>query len=240
MFVYSIKGNTLKFVSVICLAAVLVVSLLLLIPHDGDTSEASGTDTEATPTVKEEKINYGKIRTNDDRIAFLSQFGWEVESEPIEEATVKIPSTFDKVLSSYNSLQKKQGLDLTEYSGKEVTRYSYKVTNYKGYDGEVTANIIIYKNRVIGGDICSADVDGFIKGFDNPNFQSGADSTANESAKSDGNTAESDGTADTNTSLSENGGAENTASTDTSQSENGNDGGNEGGGNAESSPESNG
>lgn len=206
MFVYSIKGNTLKFVSVICLAAILVVSLLLLIPHDGDVSEVSGTDTEAAPTVKEEKINYGKIRTNDDRIAFLAQFGWEVESAPIEEATVKIPSTFDKVLSSYNALQKKQGLDLSEYSGKEVTRYSYKVTNYKGYDGEVTANVIIYKNRVIGGDICSADVDGFIKGFDNPNFESGADSSAGEDTKSDGSTAESEGAADTGASLTENDG----------------------------------
>lgn len=196
MFVYSIKGNTLKFVSVICLAVVLVLSLLLLIPHNGDTEPVSDNETAVTPTVKEEKINYNKIRTNDDRIAFLSQFGWEVEPEPIEEATVKIPSKFDKVLSSYNALQQKQGLDLTEYSGKEVTRYSYKVTNYPNYTGDVTANIIIYKNRVIGGDICSADVDGFIKGFKNPN-------TSNSKAEVQ-NPASADETENTSTDTGDN------------------------------------
>ena len=28
------------------------------------------------------------------------------------------------------------------------------------------ANVIVYKKRVIGGDICSTDVTGFIYGFD--------------------------------------------------------------------------
>ena len=187
MFVYSIKGNTLKFVGIVCLAAVLVLSLLLLIPHDAQTATAVNENVEAAQTAKEEKINYNKIRTNEDRIEFLSQFGWQVDSEPIEEATVKIPKTFDKVLTSYNALQQKQGLDLTKYAGKEVTRYSYKVTNYPDYSGEVTANIIVCKNRVIGGDVCSSDVDGFIRGFDfpggNPNAGEATDVTADTSAE---------------------------------------------------------
>ena len=29
--------------------------------------------------------------------------------------------------------------------------------------------IIVYKNTVIGGDICSSDIEGFIHGFANPN-----------------------------------------------------------------------
>lgn len=180
MFVYSVKGSSLKFAGVICLAAVLVLSLLILLPKNTETApvsenaenqnvaDAFSDDTEALQVVKEEKINYTKIRTNEDRIKFLEQFGWQVDPEPLEEATVKIPKTFDKVLTSYNALQLKQGLDLTKYSGKEVTRFSYKVTNYPNYTGDVTANIIVCKNRVIGGDVCSADVDGFIRGFEFP------------------------------------------------------------------------
>ncbi len=154
MFVYSVKGNTLKFAGIICLAIVLTLSLLIFIPKN---------DSETAAAVGEEKINYGKIKTNDDRVKFLEQFGWTVESDPVEEVTVKIPKTFDKVLSSYNNIQLHQGLDLSKYSGKEVTRYTYKVTNYPDYSGEVIANIIIYKSRVIGGDVCSCDVDGFIR-----------------------------------------------------------------------------
>ena len=45
-------------------------------------------------------------------------------------------------------------------------RYTYEVTNYEGAEGTVYANILVYRNRVIGGDICSADVTGFIHGFE--------------------------------------------------------------------------
>ena len=69
---------------------------------------------------------------------------------------------------SYNDLQKAQGLDLSEYKGKSAMRYTYEITNYPDYDGTVYANIIVYKNRVIGGDICSSGTQGFIQGFELP------------------------------------------------------------------------
>jgi hypothetical protein len=79
---------------------------------------------------------------------------------------VTIPGEFDKVFVGYNELQKQQGLDLSQYKRKDVTRYTYKITNYKDYNGTVYANLLIYRGRVIGGDICSADVNGFVSGFD--------------------------------------------------------------------------
>ena len=45
-------------------------------------------------------------------------------------------------------------------------RYTYEVTNYPDAQGTVYANILIYRNKVIGGDVCSADVTGFIHGFE--------------------------------------------------------------------------
>ena len=77
-----------------------------------------------------------------------------------------IPGEFDKVFATYNEMQKEQGLNLSKYKGKDVTRYTFAVTNYEGYEGKVLANVLVYRNRVIGGDICSADLSGFVHGFE--------------------------------------------------------------------------
>ena len=82
--------------------------------------------------------------------------------------TVTIPREFDKVFAAYNEMQRGQGLDLSTYSGKTVERYTYTVTNYENYEGTVLANLLIYRGRVIGGDICSADTAGFVHGFNHP------------------------------------------------------------------------
>lgn len=159
MFICTIRANTLKFFSVIAVSLVILCTIILTIP------EYTPVSTKAV-AVATEKYSYDKIKTVDDVRNFLAQFGWEVSETPSEEIKIKIPSEFDKVMNSYNELQRNQGLDLAKYRGKEVTRYTFKVTNYADYKGTVMANVIVYKNRVIGGDICSSDVTGFISGFE--------------------------------------------------------------------------
>jgi len=157
MFIYSVKASTLKFFAVVCVSLVAVITLIAFVPAYGEGILAASKDGE---------INYTGVKTNEDRIEFLSQFGWEVKGEPIETCDVTIPSEFDKIFTGYNEIQKRQGLDLSDYKKKKVTRYTYEVTNYEGANGVVYANILVYRNRVIGGDICSADVKGFIHGFE--------------------------------------------------------------------------
>lgn len=159
MFICTIRANTLKFFSVIAVSLVILCTIILTIP------EYTPVSTKAIMTATE-KYSYDKIKTVDDVRNFLAQFGWDVEAAPAEEVKIKIPAEFDKVMNSYNELQRNQGLDLSKYRGKEVTRYTFKVTNYEGYKGTVMANVIVYKNRVIGGDLCSSDVTGFISGFE--------------------------------------------------------------------------
>lgn len=159
MFVYSMKASTLKFFGVTAVALIALVTLLIFIP----TAEPAMSDGVMDVV---ETVNFDKIKTAQDRIEFLRSFGWEVEATPIEEAEVTIPAEFDKIYKSYNELQKKQGFDLTKYLKKDVMRYTYKITNYPDYTGDVYANIIIHKKKVIGGDICSADNNGFIHGLD--------------------------------------------------------------------------
>lgn len=159
MFIYSLRASTLKFFAVLCVALTTLITLIVFIP------EYNGENMGSVLTVGVAEINFDKIKTNEDRVEFLRQFGWEVSAEPKACVEVKIPSEFDKVFAGYNEIQKRQGLDLSKYKNKNVMRYTYEVTNYDD-DGVVYANILIYRNRVIGGDICSADVTGFIHGFE--------------------------------------------------------------------------
>ena len=161
MFVYSLRASTVKLVGVVCVALTVLITLIAFVPTYSLSSQAS-----ANAGDSEVSYSYDKVKTADDVISFLSQFGWEVAKEPVEVKTVTIPGEFDKVFSAYNEMQKEQGLNLSKYKNKDATRYTFAVTNYKGYEGTVYANVIVYRNRVIGGDVCSADVSGFVHGFE--------------------------------------------------------------------------
>ena len=155
MFIYSVKSSTIKFFSIIGVAIVTLVALFFLIPtySDSTTKEIAAIN---------ESISFDNVKNADDGVAFLSQYGWVADETPIEECEITIPKEFDKVLSTYNEIQKQQGLDLTKYQRKTTTRYTYRITNYPDYEGTVYANIITYHGKVIAGDICSADARGFI------------------------------------------------------------------------------
>lgn len=158
MFVRSIRMQTVKFVSIAALAALAIFALVLFLPTYESPVAAVG-------ETQSKEIRFDKIKTAEDRIAFLSQFGYTVDAEPVESVEVTIPKEFDKVFAAYNELQKKEGLDLGRYKGKSVMRYTYRVTNYEGYGDTVYASLLVYKNKVIGGDVCSADPHGFAHGL---------------------------------------------------------------------------
>lgn len=155
MFIYSMRAKTLKFFGVICLCLVAVIIAITFVPEYVEAS-----------AVPSGEIKYSKVKDNEARIDFLKQFGWETTGEEIESEQVVIPSEFDKIFGGYNEIQKRQGLDLSKYKGKEMMRYTYQITNYPNYEGKVMANILVYRGKVVGGDICSADMNGFIHGFE--------------------------------------------------------------------------
>lgn len=152
MFITTLRVNTLKLIAITALSFMVVAALVLFVPSYESASTVTG-------------ANYDKVYSNSDRVEFISQFGWEVNQTPIEEIEVSIPSEFDTVYIGYNDIQKAQGLNLAKYRGKEVVRYTYEVTNYEGYEGKVYVNLLVYRNKVVGGDVCSADSAGFIHGF---------------------------------------------------------------------------
>ena len=102
--------------------------------------------------------------TNEERVAYLQSFGWQVQEEPAETREVMIPAQFNDVYTAYNVMQQAQGFDLMPYAGEVCTQYLYKVENYPN-ESEVYATLLVYGEEIIGGDVASAKVDGFMHGF---------------------------------------------------------------------------
>ncbi len=153
MFICTVRAQTVRLMAVVCVAVVLLLGLAIV-------ADAGG-----LPDGAVEAISYSKIKTEEDRLGFLSSLGWQTTGVVVEEERFTLPETFDRVLLGYNEIQRDQGLDLSHYRGKRVTRYTYEVTNYPNYEGRVYANLIVYRNKIIAGDISSADPMGFVKGF---------------------------------------------------------------------------
>jgi hypothetical protein len=163
MFIYSFRAASLKFFGIIAVTLVALIAIIAFVPV---YAQGGVTDTPVSATDKEQSYSYEKVRDVSGVISFLSQFGWTVDGATAQSAKVTIPDEFDKVFAAYNEIQKSQGLDLSKFKKKELTRYTVEVTNYKGYEGTVYANVLVYRNKVVGGDICSADVKGFVHGFE--------------------------------------------------------------------------
>lgn len=99
-------------------------------------------------------------------VSFLLSYGWETEEDMVETVYLTLPEEFDAVYREYNALQKKQGFDLERYKGKNIIKNVYKITNYPGFENDETirANVYTLDGKVIGADICSVRLDGFMHG----------------------------------------------------------------------------
>lgn len=96
---------------------------------------------------------------------FLKKYGWEVDPNNVHTQQTVIPKEFSEVYERYNAIQLKQGYDLSKYKGEQAVQYTFVVTNYKDYDF-VEAHVLTWGGRVIGGDLCSTELNGFMCGLD--------------------------------------------------------------------------
>ena len=152
MMVMTAKVNPKKVMLALAAVAALVLALILLL---GGGQEPTQTSAPAASS-------------NDQRVKFLTDFGWEVTTSPTESSQVKIPDKTSEVFERYNALQKSQGYDLSKFAGKKVMRYVYKINNYPGATEPVSATLLVYKNQIIGGDVTDTAAKGKIRGFRMP------------------------------------------------------------------------
>lgn len=150
MLVMTAKVDKKKIFIILAGIAVAIFLLIMLLGGGKDT----------VPTAS--------VANNDDRVQFLSNYGWEVTTSPVESCQVRIPAETSEVFDRYNSLQKSMGYDLSDYAGTTVMRYVYEVNNYPGATEPVYATLLISKNQVIGGDVTDSAAKGTIRSFTMP------------------------------------------------------------------------
>lgn len=95
--------------------------------------------------------------------SFLTSLGYEYDGV-FTEKIFTIPNEFDMVYNNYNEIQKSAGYDLGKYKGKECVMYTCELYNHPF--GRCRANIIVYEGEIIGGDISSVNLDGFMTGLE--------------------------------------------------------------------------
>ena len=109
--------------------------------------------------------SHSEIMTPDGRQKFLASLGWEVDLSSEEAKTVIIPEKFEGVMADYNQMQLEQGFDLSPYCGKQCRQYTYSLLNYPDNTENVYLSLYIKDSKVIGGDIHTNSVNGFMQGI---------------------------------------------------------------------------
>lgn len=99
--------------------------------------------------------------TNEERVAYLEALGWQVEPQPIETLDLQLPEKLEGEWDAYAKLQKGQGLPFSEFAGQAVKRYAYTVTNYPEIPQGVQANLYLWGDQIIGGDVIFTGQGGF-------------------------------------------------------------------------------
>lgn len=156
MFVVSMSSSNLKklFGVVFALALVSLVAVFFV-------------NSQSNVNIK--KVSLYTAETADDRLKFISDLGWIVDEDPVEVRQIAIPQEFDDVYSNYNEIQLSQGYDLTKYAGRSAKRWTYIIRNYPDVSSDedyVRINLLVCDGKIIGGDVCSIKLDGFMHSFE--------------------------------------------------------------------------
>lgn len=104
--------------------------------------------------------NDTKIIDNEQRVSFIKGLNVDILEEPVEQKQIIIPEKFSDVYLKYNQIQLAAGYDLTLYKGKTADFFKYATPEENGEYRYV--NIIIFNGKIIGGDISSAKINGFM------------------------------------------------------------------------------
>lgn len=148
MNIYTIKIKKKHLVAAVVAVGILLVALILLLPGE------KAAETGVSVTIKEQA----------DCVKYLAQLGYQTDTASSETKKVLVPKEFDAVYEAYNQMQKECGFDLSRYAGKKVDLTTCRITNWPN-DEIVLADVLVFKEKVIGGAVYTAAVDGFMYGL---------------------------------------------------------------------------
>lgn len=101
------------------------------------------------------------VQTEQERMEFIAALGYQPMLNGGEMTVVTIPFEFSDVYANYNQLQLQAGFDLARYKGAEVERYTYSLGDFSAEE-YVVANLLVKDGKLIGGDISSRRLNGFM------------------------------------------------------------------------------
>lgn len=171
MFICSFKLNKTRVLSAIAALCLSLTLVFLMLPDPTDSTASAG-----TVTVKDEQA----------MVEYLESIGRTVSPQALLIEEITIPETFNEEYEEYNQLQVSCGFDLKKYTGKNVKKYTYKVLNYEDEKEEVVANLLVFEDTVIGGDVSSTALGGFCEGL-MPNTEEKASADEQKTEQPDDN-----------------------------------------------------
>ena len=148
MFIFTAKFNKRKAL-IIVLALAIILGMVIFIAGRRDQNNAP-----AAPEVRIERA--------EDVVAYLESLGWQVSPDPIEVQDVLIPREFSAVYEVYNTMQKEAGFDLSNWRGRDAVRFTYQILNYPDHPTGIVADVLVADHLIIGGNIQSIQLDGFM------------------------------------------------------------------------------
>ena len=145
MMIQAVRLTRKKAALAVILAGAVMAALILLLGRGG------------SPAQQDRPL----LTSNAERVAYLQELGWEVVEEPVTTLQFLLPPQLKGDYVAYNDLQKSQGFDLEACCGKQVTRYTYTVTNYPQRPEGVQLNLYICEDLPVAGDVVCTGADGF-------------------------------------------------------------------------------
>ena len=125
MMIQAVRLTRKKAALAVILAGAVMAALILLLGRGG------------SPAQQDRPL----LTSNAERVAYLQELGWEVVEEPVTTLQFLLPPQLKGDYVAYNDLQKSQGFDLEACCGKQVTRYTYTVSNYPQRPDGVQLNL---------------------------------------------------------------------------------------------------
>lgn len=150
MVIFTAKLSKGKLAAIAAAAAAVILLVIFLANRGTGTAIATAAGT--------------KLESPEDRVEFLGSCGYTVSLTPARAQEVLIPKEWNEVYAQYAALQSSQGFDLKKYRGKKVMQYTYVIEDWPEEDSDpVCAVLLVYKDKLVGGEIKRGGENGFIR-----------------------------------------------------------------------------
>lgn len=152
MMIYTAKLNKKLLFSVLAVIIIVILALIFGLPSKNESMTT---------------LSQAKLKNEEEIMDYVKKLGFVISEGTLTSKEAVLPKEFDETYDKYNELQKSCGFDLEKYKGKTVTIYTVEATNHPDSDC-VLVELMLYKNKLIGGSVYTKDLDGFMHGLEMP------------------------------------------------------------------------